>query len=252
MSQERMTELFFEMFTGLRRQGPGDEASTLRALGLVPLLGPQARILDVGCGTGAQTLVLAGHTPARIVAVDNHAPFVEELNRSIQALGLGARVEARVGDMTALDFAPGSFDLIWSEGAIFVIGFERGLREWRRLLKPDGHVAVTEAAWLRDDPPPECAAFWQREYPAICDATAHRAVIEACGYARVGDFVVPASSWWDDYYRPLEQHVAAFRTRHPGEGDALALADQIQQEIEIWRRYSDYYSYVFYVMRRAD
>ncbi|HUE88532.1 MAG TPA: class I SAM-dependent methyltransferase [Vicinamibacterales bacterium] len=92
--------------------------------GCVPGIGPNTRILDVSCGTGAQTLVLARHLPARFVAIDNHAPVVEELNRQARALGLADRIDARVGGMRQLDFAPGSFDVIWCEGAIFVIGFE--------------------------------------------------------------------------------------------------------------------------------
>ena len=140
MAEDRTTALFFELFSGLPRQGPGDADSTLRALALVPGVGPRTRVLDVGCGTGLHTRVLAQGSPARIVAVDNHPPFVEELNRHAQALGLADRLEARVGDMRQLDFAPGSFDLVWSEGAIYVMGFEAGLRGWRPLLAPGGHL----------------------------------------------------------------------------------------------------------------
>ena len=165
MTEDRTTMLFFEMFTGLPRQGPGDAASTLRALALVPGIGPETRVLDVGCGTGLQTRVLARNSPARFVAIDNHPPFVQELNRQAHALGIGDRLEGRVADMRQLDFAPGSFDLIWSEGSIYVIGFEAGLREWRRLLVPGGHVAVTEACWTKPGAPPDCAAFWAQEYP---------------------------------------------------------------------------------------
>ena len=154
MTDDRATALFFELFSGLPRQGPGDADSTLRALALVPGVGPRTRVLDVGCGTGLHTRVLAQGSPARIVAVDNHPPFVEELNRQARALGLAERLEAHVGDMRQLDFAPGSFDLVWSEGAIYVIGFEAGLREWRPLLAPGGHLAVTEVCWMRPDPPP--------------------------------------------------------------------------------------------------
>ena len=153
MAPDRATELFFELFSGLPRQGPGTTASTLRALSLVPGVGPGTRVLDVGCGTGAQTLVLAHGSPARIVAVDNHPPFIDALNREARRLGITDRLEARVADMRSLDFADGSFDLIWCEGAIYNVGVEAGLRDWRRLLPRNGHVALSEACWRKPDPP---------------------------------------------------------------------------------------------------
>ena len=241
--------LFFEIFNGLPRQGPGDEASTIKALALVPELGPESRVLDLGCGTGLQTRVLARNSPARIVAIDNHPPFVEEANRQARALGMADRVEARVGDMRQLDFAAHSFDLIWCEGAIYVVGFEAGLNAWRPLLATGGHLAVTEVCWSRPDPPPECAEFWAREYPAIRDVATRLATIKACGYSIVDHFALAASSWWDDYYAPLERHITEFRTRHRGEVDAQELADQIQREIDIWQAYSAFYHYEFFVMR---
>ena len=251
MTQDRMTMLFFEMFSGLPRQGPGDAESTLRALALVPGLGPGTRVLDVGCGTGLQTRVLARSSPVRLVAVDNHPPFVDELNRQARVLGIADRLEARVGDMRQLDFPSGSFDVVWSEGAIYVMGFEAGLREWRRLLAPAGHQAATEVAWMKADPPPDCAAFWARESPAIRPVPDLLRAIEECGYQTVGHFPLPPSSWWDDYYRPLQQNVKQFRERHRGEDDAQALADQVQREIDVWHAYSDNYSYEFFVMRIA-
>jgi SAM-dependent methyltransferase len=249
MADDRTTTLFFELMSGLPRQGPGDAESTLRALALVPALGPRSRVLDVGCGTGLQTLALARSTPARFEAVDNHPPFVEALNRQARALGLADRLSARVGDMRRLELEPGSFDLVWSEGAIYVMGFEAGLRAWRPLLAPAGHVAVTEVCWTRPDPPAGCAAFWAEEYPAMRDVPDRLAAIQACGYETVGHFPLPPSSWWHDYYRPLEGNVSAFRENHHGEEDALALARQVEREIEIWRRYSDCYAYEFFVMR---
>ena len=179
MAPERLTTLFFELFSGLPRQGPGTTASTRRALGLVPDVGVRTRVLDVGCGTGAQTLVLARDSPARIIAVDNHPPFIDALNRRAHGLGITNRVEARVADMRRLDFADGSFDLIWCEGAIYNMGVEAGLRDWRRLLRGDGHVALTEVCWRKPTPPAECAAFWNREpgYPRHLRAPgSHRGV----------------------------------------------------------------------------
>lgn len=248
MTQDRMTTLFLEMFSGLPRQGPGDAASTLRALALVPDVGPETRILDIGCGTGLQTRVLAQHSPAQIVGIDNYAPYVEELNRQAQLLGIANRVEGRVGDMCRLDFADGSFDLIWCEGAIFVIGFEAGLRQWRRLLVPGGFMAVSEVCWTRPDPPPDCAAFWREEYPAIRSASVLLDLIPKCGYETVGHFMLPPSAWWGEYYAPLQQNLARFRERHAREPDAQDLADRVQREIDIWHRYSEFYSYQFFVM----
>ena len=251
MAPDRVAALFFELFSGLPRQGPGSTACTRRALGLVPGVGPQTRVLDVGCGTGAQTLVLADSSPARIVAVDNHPPFIDALNRTARELGLAKQVEGRVGDMRLLDFADGSFDLIWCEGAIYNVGVEAGLRDWRRLLRGDGHVALTEACWRKPDPPAACAAFWNQEYPAMRDTRALLEAIETCGYRTVGHFPLPASAWWDDYYRPLQDNVTAFRKRHRDAPDAQELADQCQREIDTWHAHAEYYGYEFFVLRRG-
>ena len=249
MVSDRVTSLFHELFSGLPRQGPGAEASTRRALGLVPGVGPRTRVLDIGCGTGAQTLVLAESTPSRIVAVDIHPPFVDALNRKAHEQGIANRVEARVADMRRLDFADGSFDLLWCEGAIYNVGVEAGLRDWRRLLRPNGHVALTELCWRKRHPPAECAAFWHREYPAIRDTSALLEAMEACGYETLGHFPLPASAWWDDYYRPLQDNVSAFRKRHHNVPDAQELADECQREMDIWSDYSEFYGYEFCVLR---
>ena len=127
MAPDRATALFFELFSRLPRQGPGNTACTRRALGLVPGFGPRTRVLDIGCGTGAQTLVLADSSPSRILAIDNHPPFIDALNRKARRVGISDRLEARVADMRSLDFADGSFDLIWCEGAIYNVGVEAGL-----------------------------------------------------------------------------------------------------------------------------
>ena len=251
MAPDRLTTLFFELFSGLPRQGPGTTACTRRALGLVPDVGPQTCVLDVGCGTGAQTLVLAESSPAHIFAVDNHPPFIDALNRKALELGLADRVEGRVADMRRLgvDFLDGAFDLIWCEGAIYNMGVEAALRDWDWLLVDNGHVALTEVCWRKPDPPAACAAFWKEEYPAIRDTSALLEAIEASDYETVGHFPLPASAWWDDYYRPLQENVTAFRERHRDAPDAQELADHCQTEIDTWHAYSEFYGYHFFVAR---
>jgi SAM-dependent methyltransferase len=181
------------------------------------------------------------------MSVDNH--HRSSGAEPAEALGIADRIDARVGDMRPPDLPPASFDLIWCEGAIYVIGFETGLREWHPLLVPGGHMAVTEVCWTRPAPPRDCTAFWEREYPAIRDVPARLGAIADCGYETVGQFTLPPSSWWDDYYRPLQRNVVEFRERHRGESDARELASRVQREIDVWHAYSEFYSYEFFVMR---
>ena len=248
-TDEGLSPFFYEIYEALPRQGPGDRESTLRALAMLPALGPKQRLLDIGCGSGAQTLDLARATRASIVAVDNHPPFVAQLGERAAALGLGGRVAAQVGDMGALRFADGSFDVVWSEGAIFVIGFAKGLAAWRRLLAPGGHLVVSEFCWPRDDPPAEVRDIFRGGCDDVGDVAARRAAIAAAGYRLLGDFALPSVGWWERYYVPLVECLARFRTAHAGEPEALAVAAGCQHEIDVYRKHPDSFGYVFFVMK---
>ncbi len=242
--------IFFEIHSGLSRQGPGDDASTARAWSLIQPAPSDPLVLDVGCGPGMQTMKLAELAGGRVIAVDNHRPFLGELRKSAGGRGLAERIALCDASMTDLPFRDRTFDVVWSEGAIYNMGFEAGLRSWRRLLKPGGVLAVTEAAWLRsDDPPADLAGFWNTEYPAMATIGANLARIEAAGYRLLGYFVLPASSWWDHYYRPIEAKLPALREKYRGNAEAEAILDMEDLEIGMFRRYSDWYSYAFFVLR---
>ncbi len=183
-----MTNIFFEIHSGLPREGPGDDASTVRALAFAKGLPPKPDILDVGCGPGAQTLVLARATGGLVTAVDNHAPFLADLRRRAELAGLAGDIQSVLGSMFELPFEEASFDLIWSEGAIYIMGFDQGLVGWRRFLRPNGWLGVSEVAWLRKDPPSELADFWNAGYPAIRTIDKNLAAIRYSNY----DFFVGA------------------------------------------------------------
>jgi len=240
--------VLFEMFEGLPRQGPGDEASTLRAYALLDGLPSRPEILDVGCGSGAQTLSLARAGCGNITAVDVHDGFLDELRR--RAVAFGDRVHAVNMSMFELDFPDRSFDVIWSEGSIFIMGFDAGIRAWRRLLKDDGHLVASHITWLRADPPAEVKAFWDAAYPAIVDVETNVRTAEAAGYRVIGTFRLPARSWWDELYEPLAPRLAPLREKYADVPETLAEIDETEREIELFRRHSDAYGYVFYVLRK--
>ena len=252
MLSDKFWNYFFEIYEAIPRQGPGDRASTERALGLLPRLTSHHHILDIGCGSGAQTIDLARATAAKIVAVDRHEAFVTQLVKRAVDQGLGARIQAQVGDMNDLAFPDGSFDVIWCEGAIVIIvGFAKGLSACRRLLVPGGHMVVSELCWLRDNPPTEVKAFFDAEGAAVADMDARREDIADNGYRLVGDFVLPAAGWWENYYVPLGTTLERFRVAHAGDDEALEVAARSQYEIDLYRKYQEYFGYGFFVMQRA-
>ena len=163
----RMSEALFRLFETLPRQGPGSDACTREALRRLPALPAAPRVLDLGCGAGASTLVLAATLRTRVIAVDIHQPFLDQLRATAQARGLAPLIETRCADMRAPGVPPGSVDLLWSEGALYLLGFEQGLRLWRPLLAPGGCLVVSECSWLCAEPPAEAAAFFGAGYPGM-------------------------------------------------------------------------------------
>jgi len=246
---EKVLKFFFQFHYGVLRMGPGTDSATRKAFAQVgPFLPPKPRILDVGCGKGAQTLALAAQTEGTLVAVDLHEPFITDLRRRVSDAGLAGRIDARVADMAALPFSPGEFDLIWSEGAIYNLGFENGLRTLRPLLAEGGAVVVTEASWLRSDAPEEVREFWASEYPAMTSIEENLNTIRRAGYRALGHFVLEREGW-SNYVDPLEHSMQRVLAAHPEDPDALAAAEMERREFRMFRTYLDYFGYVFYLMR---
>ena len=192
---ERLMEVFFDVQGDLPRQGPGDDASTLKVIALCGELPNAPSILDIGCGPGAQTIALARALPdAIITAVDIHAPYLDQLRNRAEGTD---RITTKEADMAALPFEPSSFDVLWSEGAAYIMGVGAALKAWRPLLKPGGFLALTELVWLTDKPPAEAADFFKQEYPAMSHADAIVSLFRQAGYHLLGHFTLPDSAWWD-------------------------------------------------------
>lgn len=242
-------DIFFEIHQDLPREGPGGNAYTRKAFKMLPKL-DKPKILDIGCGPGMQTMELARLSNGQVIGLDNHQPFLDELNKRIETAGIGARVKALNGSMFDLNFPDERFNIIWAEGSIYIIGFERGLKEWRRLIRPDGFLAVTEATWLQEKPPQEIFDYWQACYPAITSIQENLKLIENCGYKPIGHFALPDDAWWDEYYRPLEQRIQILQLKYKNNQKAIELLDSEIQEQDMFRKYSKWYGYVFYIMQK--
>ncbi len=249
MEDARTIELLVELHQGLERLGPGDDASTRRALGLCTPRPADPVVLDVGCGTGAQALCLA-RSGMRVVAVDRVAGFVATLARRARAAGLAARVTPCLADMAQLPFGPGAFDIVWSEGAAYFLGFDEALARWRPLLRPGGWLVVTELAWFGPERPAEAACFWAEHYPAMRDDAANLAVAAQAGFRVAGHFRLPAAAW-RAYHAPLQARLPAFRAAHAGEPAAMAVAEATQAEITLMAHHAACCGYSFYVLQRA-
>lgn len=245
--------VFFDVYERLPRGGPGDRDSAARALGLVGELPARPRVLDLGCGPGAQTLHLAELLPeARIVAVDNHSPFVARAAQRIRAAGAAERVRAEVGDMAELPFADESFDLLWCEGAAYMIGVTNALRSWRRLVAPGGRLAFSEAIWSKPGAPAELQAVWDEEYVEMTDAAGTLSRIAAAGWRSLGWFELPRTAWWDEFYTPMERVLAERRASWAAEPRALETLSSLAAEIELMRRWGGWYNYGFFAARPDD
>jgi ubiquinone/menaquinone biosynthesis C-methylase UbiE len=244
-------EVFFEIHTDLERESPGRDRYTRQAFQMLPER-DRPSILDVGCGPGAATMELARVSNGNITGLDFHQPFLDRLVLKAQQAGLSGRVQAVYGSMFEMAFPDESFDIIWAEGSIYIIGFERGLTAWRRFLKPDGYLVASEVAWLREDPPEELSLFWQENYPGIRTVPENLGLIPACGYEVIGHFTLPEDAWWVGYYGPVEKRLQGLRKKYRDVPEALAVLDAEQTEIDMYRNYSQWVGSVFFLMQKGE
>ncbi len=245
MTEEYKREIFFAIHSDNLHEAPGDFENTRRAFNLLRALPERPLILDIGCGAGRQSLDLQRLSKGTVIAFDLHLPFVRALHKLVCEKQI-SRLRILQADMNRLPFAHGWFDLIWSEGAIYSIGFAHGLANWKPLLKPGGYLVVSDLSWLTSDVPAELHEFWQSEYPAMQTVPNNLALFRQTGYRLLDHFVLTRAAGWA-YYQPLTEKINFLRERYHKDAEALAVLEHEWQEIELFRKYADYYGYVFYI-----
>lgn len=246
-------ELLLDLHKGADRQGPGGDSETEQAIGLAGIdRSAPLNIADIGCGTGASTLTLARLLNAQITAVDFLQGFLDVLMHRAKNKGVDEIITPLCASMAQLPFEDEEFDVIWSEGAIYNIGFEKGVSDWKRYLKPGGLLIASEITWLTNSRPSALQDHWNNEYPEIDTASAKIKVLEGKGYTPMGYFALPEHCWRDNYYEPMRKNFDAFLSRNENSKEARTIVDAEQHESELYEKYKAYFSYGVYIAKKTN
>jgi len=243
-------DMICEYFSNVERQGPGSPEVILKALSFIDDLTDDSRIADIGCGSGGQTMLLAENSKGHITAIDMFPRFIDILKSNATRSGLQDRIDAVVGKMEDLSFQDEELDLIWSEGAIYNIGFEKGLEEWRRFLKTGGHIAVTEACWFTDERPAEINKFWMDAYPGIDTIPNKLKQLQSAGYVPLASFILPENCWIEHFFEPQEKAQEDFLKKYAGNQVAEDFIEYMRLETRLYHKYKAYYGYAFFIGKK--
>ena len=247
-----MLDLIIETHVGLQRQGPGSPEATLKALGFLDDLGKDAHILDLACGTGGQTMVVAQNIPGDIIGLDLIPAFIDVFNKNATEQGLSKRVHGIVGSMDDLSFENETFDLIWCEGAIDNIGFENGMSYWNSFIKPGGYIAVTCPSWFTNDRPSEIEEFWNSAVGSLGTVGQNIDIMLNTGYSFIAAFVLPDKCWTYNYFAPRDAAEQALLKKYPGNEAVEAYIAADNYEAELFSKFSQYYGYAFYIGQKQS
>ena len=243
-------KIFMEIQLGLPRNGPGSREATRAAFKLLPPLPSEPEILDLGAGQGAATLELLRLTDGRVTAVDIMKPFLDRLEANAEGEGVPeTRLRTLCADFEDLHLPQGVFDLIWSEGAIYNLGFEEGLALWRPFLAPGRYAVVSDCIWKTDEPSLEIRHFWDEAYPSMGTLAENAARAQRAGFEVLGTHWLTEDDWWTEYYGPMKDRIRALLPDYAGAPEALAVFKEEEEEMELFERFQDQYGYCFFVLQ---
>lgn len=247
--QPSFIDLLLETHIGLERQGPGSPETIKQAIGFLEPLEQFEQILDLGCGTGGQTMLLAEYLPETVTGLDMFPDFINRLTEKAKCKGLENRVTGVVGNMENLPFQKKTFDLIWSEGAIDNIGFEKGLRYWHDFLKQGGYVAVTCPSWITKEHPAVVEQFWSEAGSHLDPVEKNIEIMQNSGYEFITSFVLPEECWTENYFFPRESAIQNLMNKYAQSDTMKEYAKMNRHEVELFLKYKQHYGYVFYIGR---
>ena len=244
----------FKIFESVPRQGAGDDEHTKKAFSLIaqPPEG-DSQILDIGCGKGVQTMALARLCPScRIIATDIYQPFLDAVEEKIVAEGFSGRIKTVSASMDDLPFEEESFEMIWAEGCASIIGIEKAVRYWKKLLKPGGYLMISDIFWFTGAPSDEAREFFAKFHPAMMIEEKGFEIIQNTGLELVGSFRLPTHVWEESFYGPLRAHFGALEEEYRDDEEALMVIEGLKRQTLIFERYSEEFGNTYFVMRKPS
>jgi trans-aconitate methyltransferase len=235
------------MYGGLEKLAPGDDKITREVLQKLPRREFQ-RVVDVGCGSGRQTLVLARALNTVVHALDNFAPFLEELDQKARTAGLSDRVQTHCMDMADLAGKFQRIDLLWAEGSAYNLGFASALETWAPALAPGGFLVASELSWLTGEAPERVRVFWQSAYPGMGTVAQNCQAASNAGYRLLDTYTLSRESWVEGFYDILGPRAESLRDHE--DAGVRAMAAENLEEIAVFNEAADSYGYVFYSLQR--
>jgi DNA-binding transcriptional MerR regulator/predicted O-methyltransferase YrrM len=235
---------FMEVFSGLDYWGPGSTQITELVLASLPIR-PRS-ILEVGCGNGVATLVLAKQSSARITALDTDEGALKRLRARATAAHVDDRIDTLCLDMAKLPELKDVFDVIWAEGSAYIVGAERALEAWRTLLEPGGVLVFSDMVWRTETPSDDLRTYWASEYPAMTRVPIRLEQARRAGYRVLKHFDMGREAM-DTYYRPLEARVVEMAQRL----DGTRVLDDLRAELAAYHACDGIVSYELFVLQKS-
>ena len=224
------------------RHCPGSDAVTQKVLRQIKLKSLEPEIANLCCGTGEQALLLAKqYKTAHITAVDADGLFFPSVMGKAEQNHVQERIKTVLSPLTNLPFEKDSLDLILSEGAFEEMDFGKRLYLWRPYLKPGGYLAMSELCLLTSgELPGELYDYFSNAYPyrELESIDYHLAQIRDTGYKLHTRFTLPDICWFE-YFESMK------------EGMGKLFCESIEEEINFYLTYQEYFAYVYFVVRKA-
>lgn len=246
-----MNKLLWKLQMNIERQSPGGDRFTLNALSKLKLKKNQeVKILNIGCGKGFETICLAKNINGQVYAVDAHEPYLEELVKSVEKAKLDDKVNIFLDDMNELPFSKNFFDVIWIEGSIHIVGFEEGINKFKKFLKPDGFMVISDYIWNKKGAPLELINYFNDFYPTMNTLEYNNLIAELNNYKVVDSYTLEENAWWENYFKPLRVQIQKLTLEHLFDANARKLFESRLKEINLREKYREYYGFAFYILKK--